>query len=127
MGLGRPEDLLLAIERGIDLFDCVIPTRHARHGVVFTHAGQLSLRNARFRQDGAPLDEACDCSTCARHSRAFLAHLFRVNEALGARLASLHNLRFYLRIMQRAREAIGRGRLAALRAEILPFAAERIR
>jgi queuine tRNA-ribosyltransferase len=127
MGLGRPEDLVLAVERGIDLFDCVIPTRHARHGVVFTQAGQLSLRNARFRQDRAPLDEACDCSTCARHSRAFLAHLFRVNEALGARLASLHNLRFYLRIMQRAREAIGRGRLAALRAEILTLAAERIR
>jgi queuine tRNA-ribosyltransferase len=127
MGLGRPEDLLLAIERGIDLFDCVIPTRHARHGVVFTDAGQLSLKNARFRQDDAPLDEACDCSTCARHSRAFLAHLFRVNEALGARLASLHNLRFYLRIMQRAREAIGQGRLAAFREEILMLAGERIR
>jgi queuine tRNA-ribosyltransferase len=127
MGLGRPEDLLLAIERGIDLFDCVIPTRHARHGVVFTHAGQLSLKNARFRQDDARLDEACDCSTCARHSRAFLAHLFRVNEALGARLATLHNLRFYLRIMQRAREAIGQGRLTAFREEILMLAGERIR
>jgi queuine tRNA-ribosyltransferase len=127
MGLGRPEDLLLAIERGVDLFDCVIPTRHARHGVLFTHAGQLSLRNARFREDDAPPDEACDCSTCARHSRAFLAHLFRVNESLGARLASLHNLRFYLRLMQRAREAIGQGRLAALRDEILSLAGERIR
>jgi queuine tRNA-ribosyltransferase len=127
MGLGRPEDLLLAIERGIDLFDCVIPTRHARHGVLFTHAGQLSLRNARFREDEAPPDQACDCSTCARHSRAFLAHLFRVNESLGARLASLHNLRFYLRLMQRAREAIGQGRLAALRDEILSLAGERIR
>ncbi len=127
MGLGRPEDLLLAIERGIDLFDCVVPTRHARHGMIFTHAGQLSLRNARFREDESPLDEACDCSTCARHSRAFLAHLFRVNESLGFRLASLHNLRFYLRIMQRAREAIAKGRLAALREEILELAAERIR
>jgi len=127
MGLGRPEDLLLAIERGIDLFDCVIPTRHARHGVLFTHAGQLSLRNARFREDDTPLDDACDCATCARHSRAFLAHLLRVNEPLGARLASLHNLRFYLRIMQRAREAIAEGRLAALREEILAVAGERIR
>jgi queuine tRNA-ribosyltransferase len=127
MGLGRPADLLLAIERGIDLFDCVIPTRHARHGVVFTHAGQLSLKNTRFREDDAPLDEACDCSTCVRHSRAFLAHLFRVNESLGARLASLHNLRFYLRIMQRAREAIGQGRLAAFREETLILAGERIR
>jgi len=127
MGLGRPADLLLAIERGVDLFDCVIPTRHARHGVVFTHAGQLSLRNARFREDDAPLDEACDCPTCAHHSRAFLAHLFRVNELLGSRLASLHNLRFYLRIMQRAREAIARGRLAALRQEVLSLAGVRIR
>ena len=127
MGLGRPEDLLLAIERGVDLFDCVIPTRHARHGVVFTHAGQLSLRNARFRNDDGPLDEACDCPTCARHSRAFLAHLFRVNESLGSQLASLHNLRFYLRIMQRARNAIAEGRLAALREEFLSLAGERIR
>jgi len=126
MGLGRPEDLLLAIERGIDLFDCVVPTRHARHGVVFTQAGQLSLRNARFREDDAPLDEACDCPTCARHSRAFLAHLFRVKESLGSRLASLHNLRFYLRIMQRAREAIAEGRLAALREEILGLAGQRV-
>jgi queuine tRNA-ribosyltransferase len=126
MGLGRPEDLLQAIERGIDLFDCVVPTRHARHGVVFTHAGQLSLRNARFREDESPLDEACDCSTCARHSRAFLAHLFRVGESLGFRLASLHNLRFYLRLMQRAREAIAEGRLAALREEILDLAGTRV-
>jgi queuine tRNA-ribosyltransferase len=126
MGLGRPEDLLLAIERGVDLFDCVIPTRHARHGVVFTSAGQLSLRNARFREDDAPLDEACDCSTCRRHSRAFLAHLFRVGEALGARLATLHNLRFYLRTMERARQAIAGGRLTALREQILAGAAERI-
>jgi queuine tRNA-ribosyltransferase len=127
MGLGRPEDLLLAIERGIDLFDCVIPTRHARHGVLFTHAGRLSLRNARFRGDDAPPDQACDCSTCARHSRAFLAHLFRVNEPLASRLASLHNLRFYLRLMERARRAIAEGRLAALRDEILSSAGERIR
>ena len=126
MGLGRPEDLLQAIERGIDLFDCVVPTRHARHGVVFTHAGQLSLRNARFREDESPLDEACDCSTCARHSRAFLAHLFRVGESLGFRLASLHNLRFYLRLMQRARAAIAEGRLAALREEILDLAGTRV-
>lgn len=127
MGLGRPEDLLLAIERGVDLFDCVVPTRHARHGVLFTRAGELSLRNARLRGDDAPPDEACDCPACRDHSRAFLAHLFRVNEPLGARLASLHNLRFYLRIMQRAREAIAAGRLGALRAEVLDAARERAR
>jgi len=127
MGLGRPEDLLLAIERGIDLFDCVIPTRHARHGVIFTHTGQLSLKSARLREDDGPLDAACDCATCARHSRAFLAHLFRVHESLGSRLASLHNLRFYLRTMERARQAIAEGRLTALQEEFLAGAAERVR
>jgi queuine tRNA-ribosyltransferase len=127
MGIGRPEDLLRGIERGIDLFDCVIPTRHARHGVLFTSVGQLSLKNARFRDDDSPPDESCDCSTCARHSRAYLHHLFRVNELLGSRLASMHNLRFYLRLMERAREAIAAGCLAGLRQEIVDVAEERIR
>ena len=85
------------------------------------------LRNARFRADDSPPDQACDCPTCAHHSRAFLAHLFRVNESLGARLASLHNLHFYLRLMQRARRAIGEGRLGVLRDEVLSLAGERIR
>jgi queuine tRNA-ribosyltransferase len=118
MGLGRPRDLVAGIAQGIDLFDCVLPTRHARHGVLFTRAGLLRLRNARFRDDRLPPDPECDCPTCARFSRAYLRHLLRAGESLGARLASLHNLRFYLRLVQEARAAIRAGRFAALRAEV---------
>ncbi|MDH3520416.1 MAG: tRNA guanosine(34) transglycosylase Tgt, partial [Myxococcales bacterium] len=112
MGIGRPEDLLDAVALGVDLFDCVLPTRHARHGVLFTSRGLLRLRNARFRADAAPPDPDCDCSTCARFSRAYLSHLLRSGEALGGRLASLHNLRFYLRLMEAARRAIRAGDLS---------------
>lgn len=119
MGLGRPADLVDAIAAGVDLFDCVIPTRHARHGVLFTGAGLLRLRNARFRDDSSPPDPECDCATCAGFSRAYLAHLLRSGEALGARLASVHNLRFYLGLMERAREAIRTGRFADLRDRIV--------
>jgi queuine tRNA-ribosyltransferase len=119
MGLGRPRDLVDAIALGVDLFDCVLPTRHARHGVLFTQGGLLRIRNARHRDDPRPVDEACDCPTCARFSRAYLRHLLHTGEALGARLASLHNLRFYLRLMERARSAIRAGGFAALRAEVL--------
>jgi len=107
MGIGRPVDLVRAVAAGVDLFDCVLPTRHARHGVLFTSQGLLRLRNARFRDDPEPPDPDCDCPTCAHFSRAYLRHLLRGNEALGGRLASLHNLRFYQRLMQRMREAIG--------------------
>jgi queuine tRNA-ribosyltransferase len=118
MGLGRPVDLVDAIATGVDLFDCVIPTRHARHGVLFTSRGLLKARNARFKDDPAPPDPDCDCPTCAQHSRAYLRHLLRVNEALGARLASLHNLRAYLRLLAEARSAIAAGRFAALRERV---------
>ncbi len=118
MGLGKPRDLVEAIEAGVDLFDCVIPTRHARHGVLFTRAGLLRIRTAPFLEDDAPPDPDCDCPTCGRHSRAYVRHLLRGGEALGARLASVHNLRFYLGLMERARAAIRQGRLAALSAEI---------
>ena len=114
MGLGRPIDLLAGIAGGVDLFDCVLPTRHARHGVLFTSRGLLRIRNARFREDEAPPDPDCDCPTCARHSRAYLRHLLRAGEALGARLATLHNLRFYLGLLERARQAIAAGRFADL-------------
>jgi queuine tRNA-ribosyltransferase len=114
MGLGRPEDLLLGVTAGVDLFDCVIPTRHARHGVLFSDQGVIRLRNARFRDDLAPIEAGCDCPTCARHSRAYLRHLLQVNEILGARLATLHNLRFYLRLLERARVAIRERRLPEL-------------
>jgi len=118
MGIGYPPDLVDAIAAGIDLFDCVIPTRHARHGVLFTRQGVLKLRNARFRQDTAPPDPDCDCATCAAHSRAYLRHLLRVNDTLGARLASVHNLRFYLRLLEEARAAIHAGGFEPLREKI---------
>jgi queuine tRNA-ribosyltransferase len=114
MGIGRPGDLVRAIALGVDLFDCVLPTRHARHGVLFTSRGLLRLRNARFRSDPAAPDADCDCTTCVRFSRAYLNHLLRAGEALGARLASIHNLRFYQRLMAEARSAIRNGRMAAL-------------
>ena len=118
MGIGYPPDLVDAIAVGIDLFDCVIPTRHARHGVLFTRDGVLKLRNAQFKQDAAPPDAECDCATCAQHSRAYIRHLLRVNDTLGARLASVHNLRFYLRLMEDARAAIRAGTFGALREKI---------
>jgi len=118
MGLGRPTDLIRGIARGVDLFDCVLPTRHARHGVLFTSQGLVRLKNAQHAAAGDPPDPACDCTTCARHSRGYLRHLLRAGEALGARLASIHNLRFYLRLLERARDAIRAQRLAELRAEI---------
>ena len=124
MGLGRPEDLVDAIERGVDLFDCVIPTRHARHGLLFTSRGRVQIKNARHREDGGPPDPDCDCPTCATHSRAYLRHLIQSGESLGRRLASLHNLRFYLRLMERARDAIEAGRFAALRRGVHELARE---
>jgi queuine tRNA-ribosyltransferase len=118
MGLGRPVDLLDGIAAGVDLFDCVLPTRHARHGMLFTSQGLLRIRNARFRQDAAAPDPECDCPTCTSTSRAYLSYLIRSGEALGARLASLHNLRFYLHLLERARNAIATGAFAALRREL---------
>jgi queuine tRNA-ribosyltransferase len=118
MGIGRPRDLVRAIGAGVDLFDCVLPTRHARHGVLFTSEGLVRLKNARHRDAGDPPDPDCDCSTCARFSRGYLRHLLRSNEALGGRLASIHNLRFYLRLMENARQAIVEGRYAAFEAQI---------
>jgi queuine tRNA-ribosyltransferase len=114
MGIGRPEDLAAGVAAGVDLFDCVVPTRHARHGVLFTRAGNVAVRNARFREDPGPPEAGCDCPTCARHSRAYIHHCLRANEVLGARLASVHNLRFTLRLLEEARAAIAEGRFAAL-------------
>ncbi|MEE8581561.1 MAG: tRNA guanosine(34) transglycosylase Tgt [Myxococcota bacterium] len=115
MGLGKPVDLLDGIACGVDLFDCVVPTRNGRHGQLFTSEGTLQIRSARYKNDPAPPDADCDCPTCARFSRAYLCHLIRSEEALGARLASIHNIRFYLRLLERARRAITAGRFAALR------------
>jgi queuine tRNA-ribosyltransferase len=126
MGLGRPEDLVNAIALGIDLFDCVVPTRNGRHGVLFTSEGILVVRNARFKSDFSAPDPACDCPTCARYSRAYLRHLLHANEALGARLASAHNLRFYFKLLAEARDAIAQGRFDALRSEILEVSQRRV-
>ncbi len=116
MGLGLPPDLVEAVARGVDLFDCVIPTRHGRHGTVFTRQGPLHLRQARFRDDPGPVDTTCGCSACRGHSRAYLRHLLVSNEILGARLASLHNLAFYMQLMREMREALSEGSFTAWRA-----------
>ena len=113
MGIGDPEGILEVIERGIDLFDCVLPTRVARTGSALTWEGRLNLRNARFTRDPAPLDESCPCPACARFSRAYLRHLVNQQELLGHRLLTLHNLRFVLDLVAGARSAIERGELAS--------------
>jgi queuine tRNA-ribosyltransferase len=118
MGVGTPSDLVAAVMRGMDMFDCVIPTRHARNGQLFTSQGRINIRNARFREDGGPIDPACDCYTCRSYSRAYVRHLQQCNEILGARLATLHNLRFYQALMARIRDAIGCGGLDALRGKL---------
>jgi queuine tRNA-ribosyltransferase len=111
MGVGRPEDILAAVARGIDMFDCVMPTRHARNGHLFTSCGDLNIRNAAHQRDTGPLDPACGCYTCRNYSRSYLRHLDRCNEILGSRLNTIHNLAFYLQLMQDIRAAIATGRL----------------
>ena len=109
MGLGTPDDLVRAVGCGVDLFDCVIPTRHGRHGSAFTAHGSLNLRNTRFRADGDPIEPGCPCPACASFSRGYLRHLVTSGEALGPRLLSLHNLAFYMRTLSAARDAIASG------------------
>jgi queuine tRNA-ribosyltransferase len=116
MGVGKPDDLVGAVERGVDMFDCVLPTRSGRNGQAFTWSGPLNLRNARHAEDPAPLDERCACPTCARYSRAYLHHLQKAGEMLGAMLVTEHNLSFYQQLMQAMREAIGAQRFAAFAA-----------
>ena len=118
MGLGRPIDLLDGVSAGVDLFDCVVPTRNGRHGLVFTSQGTLSLRNARFARDDQPIDPDCACPACRHHSRGYLRHLIKTGEALGPRFAALHNLTYYLNLLRRARSAIEAGGFQALHREI---------
>ncbi|MBK6743605.1 MAG: tRNA guanosine(34) transglycosylase Tgt [Hydrogenophilales bacterium] len=115
MGVGTPEDIVAAVSHGIDMFDCVMPTRNARHGVLFTRHGDLRIKNARHRSDPLPIDPTCDCYTCQRFSRAYLHHLFRAGESLSGRLNTLHNLHYYQVLMRELRQAIERGQLAAFR------------
>jgi queuine tRNA-ribosyltransferase len=111
MGVGTPQDIVAAVAAGVDMFDCVLPTRNARNGWVFTRNGVIKLRNARYRDDTAPLDDRCACYTCGNFSRAYLHHLQRVNEILGARLNTLHNLHYYQELMRELRGAIERQRM----------------
>lgn len=114
MGVGMPQDLYEAVRTGVDMFDCVIPTRNGRHGYVFTANGPLKMRNERHRLDEQPLEESCDCYTCRTFSRAYIRHLFMAGEMLGPTLASLHNLRFLQRLMGRMRDLIIAGELATI-------------
>lgn len=106
MGVGTPEDIIEGIYRGVDMFDCVMPTRNARNGTIFTSYGRISIKNQKYKTDSSPIDENCSCYTCKNFSRAYLNHLFRANEILYARLSSIHNLHFYLELTRNAREAI---------------------
>lgn len=124
MGVGTPEDLVDAVAHGVDMLDCVMPTRNARNGHLFTRFGDLRLRNARFRTDEAPVDPSCSCPTCAQFSRAYLHHLDRCNEMLGPMLASVHNLHYYVNLMREVREALDAGAFAAF---VQRFAADRAR
>lgn len=119
MGVGRPEDIVAAVVRGIDLFDCVMPTRHARNGHLFTSTGVINIRNSAHQADLGPIDPECRCYTCQRYSRAYLRHLDRCNEILGSRLNTIHNLHFYLELMRSLRSAISAGRLGAWTAAYL--------
>jgi len=106
MGVGTPEDLVEAVRRGMDMFDCVLPTRNARNGWLFTHDGAVKIKNSRYARDTGPVDPLCDCYTCLNYSRAYLRHLQQANEILGARLATIHNLHYYQRLMRGLRQAI---------------------
>jgi queuine tRNA-ribosyltransferase len=115
MGVGTPEDIVAAVSRGVDMFDCVLPTRNARNGWLFTRRGDVKIKNARHREDTGPLDPGCACYACRNFSRAYLHHLHRANEILGARLNTIHNLAYYHDLLRELREAIEAGRLEQFR------------
>ncbi len=119
MGVGSPEDLVNSVALGVDMFDCVLPTRVARNGALFTPTGRINIANRRYAEDDDPLDHTCDCYACANYSASYLRHLFKAREMLGPRLASIHNLRFILRLMADIRNAIAAGRFAQFHQEFL--------
>ena len=124
MGVGTPEDLVAGVTNGIDMFDCVMPTRNARNGWLFTRFGDIKIKNARYKDDVQPLDETCGCYACRNFSRAYLHHLHRTGEILGARLNTIHNLHYYLQLMQDMRDALDAGRFQAF---VVQFQSERAR
>jgi len=109
MGVGAPEDILEAVRFGVDLFDCVMPTRNARNGTLFTSRGKMSIKQAQYAEDGKPVDEACSCYTCRHYSRAYLRHLYLANEILSSRLNTIHNIYYYINLMRHIRETIEDG------------------
>ena len=119
MGVGVPEDIINAVELGIDMFDCVVPTRYGRSGTAFTSEGKLTIRNSPYIEDFSPLDKKCSCYACKNFSRSYLRHLFNTDEMLGLRLVSLHNIHFYLELMRNIREAIRQDRFIEFKKEFL--------
>ena len=115
MGVGMPENLIEAVSRGIDMFDCVVPSRHGRTGWLFTSFGRVLIKQARYQRDESPIDPVCACMVCARYSRAYLHHLYHVKEMLASRLNTIHNLWYFSDLMRRTREAIAGDRFAAFR------------
>ena len=119
MGVGTPANILESVERGVDFFDCVYPSRNGRHGHVYTNHGKMNLLNARYERDERPLDESCDCPVCRRFSRSYIHHLFKAKEMLAMRLCVMHNLCFYNRMMEEIRAAIEAGEYGKYKAEKL--------
>jgi len=119
MGVGTPENIIEAVDRGVDFFDCVYPSRNGRHGQVYTHFGKMNLKNKAYELDTRPIEEGCQCPTCRRFTRAYLRHLIKAEEMLGLRLAVLHNLYFYNHLMEEIREAIRGGRWESFKKETL--------
>ncbi len=126
MGVGTPVNILEAVYRGVDLFDCVMPSRNARHGHLFTWNGIININNAKYELDDQPIDPTCDCPACQRHSRAYIRHLFKANEMLGMRLAVMHNLYFYNTLMERIREHLDNGTFTQFHDEMVPILGKRI-
>ena len=119
MGVGTPEDIVFAVSCGIDMFDCVIPTRCARHGLLFTNSENVVIKNARWREDDNPIDETCDCYTCKNYSRAYLRHLYFAGEILAMVLNTIHNIRYYMRLMENIRLAISENRFGKFKEDFL--------
>ena len=126
MGVGTPVNIIEAVYRGVDLFDCVMPSRNARHGHLFTWQGIININNAKYELDDQPIDAECDCPVCQRHSRAYIRHLLKANEMLGMRLAVMHNLYFYNTLMEKIRAALEEERFEQFRAEMIPLLGRRI-
>ena len=126
MGVGPPVNIIEAVYRGVDLFDCVMPSRNARHGHLFTWDGIINISNAKYELDDSPIDPKCDCPVCQRHSRAYIRHLFKANEMLGMRLAVMHNLYFYNTLMEKIRAALDEGTFTQFHDEMVPILGKRI-